>query len=82
MVSRKLGITVVESQKRSVTIPKRKVDWQQLLRSAIQRAETNADRRLEGLKRALVEGREEAHLRSLGIIHPGDLDREFPKSTT
>jgi hypothetical protein len=58
--------------------PERLEDWKQLLRKAIQRAETSGDRRLEGLKRALVDGQAESHLRRLGIIHDVDLSREFP----
>ena len=58
--------------------PERKEDWNQLLRSAIERATATGDRRLEGLRKALVDGRAEAFLRLQGIIHERDLAREFP----
>jgi len=58
--------------------PTRKVDWDVLLRLAIARATTAKDPRLEGLRAALGRGQAERHLRGLGIVHEGDLDREFP----
>lgn len=64
-----------------IQAPDRREDWKQLLVKAIQRAETSGDRRLEGLKRALVDGQAERHLRRLGIIHDVDLSREFPVPT-
>lgn len=77
MASRQLN-QPKQSQKKPILAPERKLDWQRLLRLAIQRAELTQDRRLTGLQKALSDGRAEPHLRLLGIIHPGDLDREFP----
>ena len=54
--------------------------WNVLLREAITRAERQKDRRLEGFKRAMIEGKAEPILRRLGIICPADLDRELPLS--
>jgi len=62
-----------------IQAPDRKADWMQLLVKTIQRAEGSGDRRLEGLKRALVDSQAERHLRRLGVIHDVDLDREFPR---
>jgi hypothetical protein len=61
--------------------PNRREDWKQLLRKAIQRAETTQDSRLVGLKAALVGDQAESHLRRHGIIHEADLAREFPDTT-
>lgn len=61
-----------------IQTPNRREGWNQLLRTTITRAELTGDRRLEGLKRALVDGTAEKHLRRLGIIHDVDLTREFP----
>jgi hypothetical protein len=61
-----------------IQAPERREDWKQLLRKTIARAELTGDRRLEGLKCALVDGAAEKHLRRLGIIHDVDLTREFP----
>jgi hypothetical protein len=40
-------------------------------------AESSKDRRLEGLRNALANNQAEKHLRKLGIIHEGDIKREF-----
>jgi hypothetical protein len=64
--------------KRSIQAPERREDWNQLLRKAIQRADRAGDRRVEGLRQALIDGKAEKHLRLLGIIHDVDLTREFP----
>lgn len=53
-------------------------DWKNLIQSAIDRAEKTNDRRVAGLKRALVSGNIEMHLRKLGIVCTEDLNREFP----
>jgi hypothetical protein len=45
----------------------------------IAQAETTEDRRLPGLRKALVDGKAETHLRRLGIISAVDMGREFPK---
>jgi hypothetical protein len=78
MKTRILGTAPQTTPKRTIQVPERREDWNQLLRKAIQRAEVTGDRRLEGLKRALVDGKAEKHLRLLSIIHDADLDREFP----
>jgi hypothetical protein len=67
-----------QPQKPRIQAPERREDWKQLLRKAIEVAERTGDRRVEGLKRALVDNAAEKHLRRLGIIHDGDLTREFP----
>lgn len=81
MRTRLLGNTVSSAQTRAKP-PSRKEDWKQLLRKTIQRAEASEDRRLEGLKNALVKDLAEPHLRRLGIIHDRDLQREFPVQST
>lgn len=78
MGTRLLGSTAPSPVKRTQA-PERRDDWKQLINKAISMAEAIGDRRLEGLKRAFVEGRAEQHLRLLGIIHDRDLDREFPQ---
>jgi hypothetical protein len=75
MPTRLLGTKTAPT--RSIQAPERREDWNQLLRKAIQKAESAGDRRLEGLRRALIDGRAEPHLRLLGIIHDVDLKREF-----
>ena len=45
-------------------------------------AETKGDRRIHGLRKALVDGKSERVLRMMGIIHPGDLPRVFPEKKT
>lgn len=61
-----------------VNPPKNSKDWKSLIEAAIRRAESTNDRRVAGLRRALVSGNIESHLRKLGIISPEDLSREFP----
>jgi hypothetical protein len=56
--------------------------WEMLMQKAIQRAEASQDRRLDGLKRAMKDGKSESFLRKLGIICEVDLLREFPDPTT
>lgn len=46
--------------------------------AVIDRAEQLGSRHLPGLRQAQANGRAEAHLRLLGIIHTGDIEREFP----
>ena len=60
-------------------LPQRREDWNKLLKAALQRAEANQDRRSEGIKRAMIDNKAEAHLRRLGIVCDADLTREFPK---
>jgi hypothetical protein len=52
--------------------------WDALLSKAIKRAEAKGDPRLEGLRKAIREGKSESTLRKYGIISEMDLDREFP----
>jgi len=59
-------------------MPTRQEDWKQLLHKAISQAESTKDRRLNGLRHALINNQAEKHLRKLGIIHEGDIKREFP----
>jgi hypothetical protein len=46
--------------------------------AVIDRAEQANSKELPGLRHAQANGVAEAHLRRLGIIHAGDIDREFP----
>jgi len=59
-------------------MPTRQEDWKQLLHKAIAQAESIKDRRLNGLRHALINNQAEKYLRKLGIIHEGDIKREFP----
>jgi hypothetical protein len=47
------------------------------MRKVIDRAERTRDRRLAGLRKAMLEGKAEDHLRLLGIISEVDIRREF-----
>lgn len=58
--------------------PKNPVEWNRLMQTVIDRAETLQHRHLPGLRAAVARGETEKYLRALGIIHPGDIDREFP----
>lgn len=73
-----MTIRAFRPPRQAVSVPNRHDDWTLLMRKAIERAETMQDRRLPGLRKALVDGKTEAHLRMLGIICEGDLFREFP----
>jgi hypothetical protein len=59
-------------------IPKTAREWEQLMRLTIEAAQAKNDRRIHGLRKALADGKSERILRMMGIIHPGDLRREFP----
>jgi hypothetical protein len=52
--------------------------WTRLAQMAIARAEKKKDRRLEGLRAALTNGKIEKILRQMGIISEADVLREFP----
>ena len=54
------------------------VGWVALMRLTIARAEATGDKRLEGLRWALQEGKSEMFLRKLGVISEADIPREFP----
>jgi hypothetical protein len=60
------------------TTPRGPVEWETLLRDALQRAESVGDRRAAGLRAALGTGRAERVLRKLGMVGSVDIDREFP----
>lgn len=64
---------------KTVRIPKTHPEWVQLMRQAIEQAEASQHRALPGLRAALASGNAERHLRTLGIISPADIEREFPK---
>lgn len=76
MPTKLLGQT--KNKPKRVLAPTRRDDWKQLLRKAITRAEASKDRRLAGLRHALVKGQAEQHLRRMGIIAERDIEREFP----
>ena len=58
--------------------PKTANDWTRLMMAVIERAEQIGSNHLPGLRHAQVNGQAEAHLRRFGIIHTGDIEREFP----
>lgn len=62
-----------------IRTPKTTREWAQLMAAAISRAEEINARSLPGLRQAQANGKAEAYLRKLGIIHLTDIDREFPK---
>lgn len=62
-----------------VKMPRNLEEWASLMRKAIERAETTEDRRIHGLRKALVDGNSERHLRLLGIISEACIHREFPE---
>lgn len=58
--------------------PQSPSEWTKLMMAVIDRAEQTNSKELPGLRHAQVNGKAEAHLRRMGIIHAGDIDREFP----
>lgn len=62
----------------NIPVPKTAVEWEKLMRVVIAKAEEQGDRRIHGLRKALVDGQSERVLRMMGIIHHGDLPRVFP----
>lgn len=58
--------------------PQNIYEWNALLSKTIQRAAAVGDRRLEGLRKAMTDGRSEKILRQMSILSEVDLDREFP----
>lgn len=56
--------------------------WDQLMRRTLAAAEARGDKRQEGLRKALREGKSEKLLRKLGIICEADIQREFPNPET
>lgn len=65
-----------------VKMPRNLEEWATLMRKAIEHAEATGDRRIHGLRKALVDGNSERHLRTLGIISETCLHREFPLKAT
>lgn len=57
-------------------------EWRQLCRAALEAATEAKDRRAEGLKMALEQGREQQTLQTFGIVCHNDVLREFSKSRT
>jgi len=64
------------------TQPKAAIDWERLMRRAIERAELTQDKRALSLKMALTNGKAQEVLRKMGIIGEKDLEREFPARAT
>lgn len=62
----------------TIRAPESIQEWNRLMMDVISRAESLEDRRLPGLRKALVDGKAETHLRKLGVISPADVEREFP----
>jgi len=58
--------------------PSTPAGWSNLLARVIDRARELEDKRLPGLTRAMVDGRAEKMLRSLGVLSEVDITREFP----
>lgn len=59
-------------------MPTQPNEWNQLLRKTIERADLLVDRRVAGLRQAMMDGRSESILRMMGILSDVDLDREMP----
>lgn len=62
----------------NIVMPKTRAEWEKLMRTVIATAEDRKDRRIHGLRKALVDGKAERTLRMMGIIHLGNLPRVFP----
>jgi hypothetical protein len=65
-------------RKNNLRLPTSHDEWKALMQDAIARAEKSNDRRIAGLRHALVSGNIELHLKKLGIVSTQDLTREFP----
>jgi hypothetical protein len=61
----------------SVENPKSHLEWEALLKRALDHAEKTGDRRANGLRAALGTGRAAVILKKFGIVGEGDLEREF-----
>lgn len=61
-------------QKRTLT----QIEWDRLLRRAIDRADLVKDSRVTALRAALAQGTASQTLKKMGIIGENDLLREFP----
>lgn len=61
-----------------VRVPQSPQEWASLMEATVRRARQVAPGQLPGLLHAQANQQGEAHLRRLGIVHLGDLDREMP----
>jgi len=61
-----------------IRTPQTSTEWTRLMMAVIDRAEQTGSTYLQGLRHAQANGKAEAHLRRLGIIHTTDIEREFP----
>jgi hypothetical protein len=79
-VGRARALLPINRSPRTPTIvtPKTAAEWDKLMRVVIELADSQGDRRIHGLRKALVDGKSERVLRMMGIIHMGDLPRVFP----
>lgn len=77
-MSRSRTLPSLVSPPSKTSAPKNIHEWNTLLSVTIQRAEALGDRRVEGLRKAMVEGRAEKMLRQMSILSDADLVREFP----
>lgn len=77
-----MTVRIFNSKPQAIPTPQTHGEWHDLMVQAIAQAERTGDRRADGLRRALVEGKSEAHLRRLGIISPTCIRREFPEKAT
>jgi ABC-type microcin C transport system permease subunit YejE len=74
-------MTIRHKDQQTAKTPRDLYGWVKLAQLAIARAEKIKDRRLEGLRASLTNGKAERTLRQLGIICEADVDREFPNPT-
>jgi len=65
-----------------IKLPRSPREWDALARKAIARATLLDDRRLHGLKAAIVAGKTAEHLRKMSIVSEADVLREFPSKAT
>lgn len=63
---------------KTIRTPQSTSEWTRLMLAVLDRATQIGSPLLPGLRQAQVNGKAEAHLRRLGIIHTGDIDRELP----
>jgi len=66
-------------RKPTIQAPKTAAEWHQLMMVAIERALESKPRLVPGLRDAHAKGLTEKFLRKLGIIHPNDIERLFPR---
>lgn len=70
--------TRTHTQQTKKPIPASPQEWNRLLSQTIRRAEALQSPRLAGLRKAMLDGKAEKHLREMGILSEVDVDREFP----